>query len=103
MCRAFQNLTIEKLKAGIFVCPQIRKLVNDENLNSDMTPQEASAWQAFVDVVQTFLGNQWNDNYEQIVQNLVSRYRENGANNEHKITLPPQPSRPFPRKYGNFN
>ena len=47
-------LTIEKLKIGVFDGPQIRKLMNDENFNSHMTPQEASAWQGFVDVVQNF-------------------------------------------------
>ena len=36
----FQGLTIEKLKAGIFDGPQIRKLMNDANSGNFMNPAE---------------------------------------------------------------
>ena len=67
------------------MAPQIRKLMND--FNRHMTAQEASVWQAFVDVVQNFLGNHRSNTYEQIVQSLVSRYREIGPNMSIKLNF----------------
>ena len=56
ICMKFPGLTIEKLKAGIFDGPQIRKLMNDANFCKFMNPAEFSAWTAFMNVVKFFLG-----------------------------------------------
>ena len=50
MYRAFPKNTLEKLIAGIFDGPQIRKLMNDSCFQEPMTSIELSAWRAFVDV-----------------------------------------------------
>ena len=43
ICRSFPGLSIEKLKAGIFDGPNIRKLMQDENFILSMNPLEADA------------------------------------------------------------
>ena len=43
LCRYFPGLSLEKLKAGIFDSPQIRKLISDPNFTKNMTDVELSA------------------------------------------------------------
>ena len=50
ICRKFPGLSIEKLKAGVFDGPQIRKLMDDAKFFNFMNPTELSAWNAFVNV-----------------------------------------------------
>lgn len=51
LCHAFPGLTIEKLKAGIFDCSQIRQLIRDPEFENSMNEVELEAWKAFVLVV----------------------------------------------------
>ena len=44
-CSVYPALSSEKLKAGIFDGPQIRKLIKDEVVASQMAGVEAAAWQ----------------------------------------------------------
>ena len=85
MYRAFPNQTLEKLKAGIFDGPQIRKLMNDSCFQESMTSSELSAWRAFVNVAQNFLGNHRSCNYEELVKNLIDKFQEIGANMSIKM------------------
>ena len=72
--RSFPGLSIEKLKAGIFDAPDIRKLMQDENFILSMNPLEADAWQDFAVAVQNFLGNRRAANVEK-VQNMLYAYQ----------------------------
>ena len=83
--RAFPNETLEKLKAGIFDGPQIRKLMNESCFQESMTSKELSAWRAFIDVAQNFLERHRSCNYEKFVTNLVENFQEIGANMSIKI------------------
>ncbi len=85
ICSVFPGLTIEKLKAGIFDGPQIRNLLKDSNFMKTMSENEASAWRAFVDVVQNFLGKHKSENYKDLVSNLISTFRDIGANMSIKM------------------
>ena len=51
LCNAFPGITIEKLKAGIFDGPQIRKLMNGRDFIKSMHDLEKNLWEAFVYVV----------------------------------------------------
>ena len=46
---SFPGLSIEKLKAGVFDGPQIRKLLKD--FVESMTPVQSDAWRSFEQVV----------------------------------------------------
>ena len=85
ICRSFPRLSIEKLKAGIFDGPDIRKLMQDENFILSMNPPEADTWRGFVGVVQKFLGNWRAANFEEVVQNMLDAYQRLGANMSIKV------------------
>ena len=42
----FSFITQEKLKAGIFVCPQIHELMKDDDFEKTMNEREKDAWTA---------------------------------------------------------
>ena len=69
----FPGQTIEKLKAGIFNAPQIRKLMNDHEFPSSMSKEKFYAWYVFLKVVKNFFGNKKESNYKELVANLLSR------------------------------
>ena len=56
LCGVFPGTAYEKLKACIFDCPQIRKLINDHNFKQPILKVESDAWEAFVSVLSNFLG-----------------------------------------------
>lgn len=56
-CEKFPNLSEAKLKEGVFVGPDIRKMMFDPNFESKMTLNEREAWASFKQVVTRFWGN----------------------------------------------
>ena len=76
ICRVFPQITIEKLKAGIFDGPQIRTLLRDFELTNHMNGTELAAWESFREVVEKFLGNEKSYMYEKIVQDLVENFKK---------------------------
>ena len=85
ICCKFPGLTIEKLKAGIFNGPQIRKVMNDHEFPSSMSKEEFYAWNAFVKVVKNFFGNKKASNYKELVANLLSSFEDIGAKMSIKV------------------
>ena len=85
ICGKFPILTIEKLKAGIFNGPQIRKLMNDHEFPSSMGKEEFYAWDAFAKVVKNFFGNKKASNYKELVANLLSSFEDIGAKMSIKV------------------
>ena len=75
----------EKLKAGIFDGPQIRKLMNDPNFTASMTETEFAAWNSFTDVLKILLGNNKANNYIQIVEDMLLKFHNLGAKMSIKI------------------
>ena len=53
----FPNISYDKIKAGIFDGPQIRKLINDKEFTNTMNILEKNAWLSFIDLIKNFLGN----------------------------------------------
>ena len=98
ICMQFPSLTIEKLKAGNFDGPQIQKLMNDSNVCNFTTPAELSAWMAFRNVVQFFLGKRKAPNYKELVEKLLTSLHQLGANMSIKLHFFAQPSVTFSRK-----
>ena len=57
MCETFPGLSEAKLKEGIFVGPEIRRLMKSNEIEMVMQEDEKEAWTAFKEVVNKFLGN----------------------------------------------
>lgn len=76
--RRFPQLSDAKIKEGVFVGPQITKLLNDTEFNSTLSADEAKAWKSFCAVVTSFLGNKRSADYKKIVNELLENYKKIG-------------------------
>ena len=63
-----------KIREGIFTSPDIHSLLHDEVYEHIIMGDEQRAWHAFWEVVTSFLGNRRADNYEDLVEELLSSY-----------------------------
>jgi hypothetical protein len=75
LCKKFPGLSDAKLKEGIFVGPDIRKLLSDNLLETTMKTVEREAWNAFKEVIVKFLGNYKDPNYKQIVEKMLEKFK----------------------------
>ena len=75
----FPNLSEAKLKGGIFVGPQIRKMLASKKLEESMSDVEQNAWQAFPMTVEGFLGNHRTEECVRVVANLIQNYKNLGS------------------------
>ena len=85
ICMKFPGLTIEKLKAGIFDEPQIRKLMDDANFCNFMNSAELSAWMAFTNAVKFFLKKIRAPNYKEIFETVLTSIHQLGTNISIKL------------------
>ena len=85
-CQAFPGLTMEKLKAGIFDSPQILQLIRHPEFENSMNEVKLEEWKALVQVVKTFLGNNKARNYAELVNNMLTAFRNLGCNISVKCT-----------------
>ena len=85
LCSAFPGLSEEKLKAGIFDGPKIRKIIRGKEFTRSMTNIEKRAQLAFVEVVNNLLGNKKAENYREVVNEMLSSFEVHGCNMSIKI------------------
>ena len=85
ICQVFSRLSIEKLKAGVFDGPNIRKLIKNENFTSNMTTLELNAWNSFLGVIQNFLKSHWSHDYLNFIESMLNSYGDIGTNMSIKI------------------
>ena len=71
----FPKLSQAKLKEGIFVGPDIRKLMKDDAFESSLQSRERRAWTAFKAICCNFLGNHKSNDYVEQVAELLSSYK----------------------------
>ena len=83
----FPKLLEAKVKAGIFVGPQIKKLMQDPEFSGKLLAPEKCAWHSFVAVIQGFLGNSKEENYRKLVDNLLKSYKEMGCRMSLKLHM----------------
>ena len=83
----FPNLSEAKVKAGVFVEPQIKKILQCNEFPQRLNEKEKAAWISFIAVVQGFLGNNKAENYEQLVRNLVKNYSAMGCRMSLKVHM----------------
>ncbi|GBM58866.1 hypothetical protein AVEN_87158-1 [Araneus ventricosus] len=72
----FPGLSEAKLKEGVFVGPDIRKMMKDENFETKMEKNERKAWESFKLGVSSFLGNKNNPNYKSIVEEMIKKFQD---------------------------
>jgi hypothetical protein len=93
LCKTFTHLSESKLKEGVFVGPDIRKLMFDEGFLLTVTEVAREAWIAFKGVVTKFLGNNKDAGYVTVVANMLEKFKvlnelKNIFFNSHLIRSP---------------
>ncbi|KAL4702209.1 hypothetical protein ACJJTC_012341 [Scirpophaga incertulas] len=81
----YPMLSEAKIKEGIFIGPNIRKLVNDLAFLSSLRPIEKNAWLVFVDVTKNFLGNHKSPDFHEKINRMLDAYQKLGCNMSLKI------------------
>ena len=81
----FPSISKAKVKSGIFVGPQIRRMLASEKLEEQMSDLERNAWQAFRMIVEEFLGNHRRDVYATKVSNLIESFEKLGCRMSLKL------------------
>ena len=81
----FLYISEAKLKAGMFIGPQIRELLSDQDFTSKMNSVEKHAWDGFEAVVSNFLGNNKSEESQDILRNMIKTYEALGSRMSDKI------------------
>jgi hypothetical protein len=80
LCGKFPTLTFEKVRAGVFIGPQIRRHFKDQQFEAVLRDKEKASWQAFKRGLNDFLGNFKAANFREHVQDLMDLYKQLGCN-----------------------
>jgi hypothetical protein len=83
----FPRLSEAKVSAGVFVGPQIKKIIECSEFPKKLTKVQKAAWRSFVAVVHGFLGNNRAPNFETLVKTLVKDYRAMGCRMSLKVHM----------------
>jgi hypothetical protein len=97
LCKSFPHLSEAKLKEDLFVGPDIRKVIFDEDFLLTTTEVEREAWVAFKSVVTKFLGNNKDPDYVTIVANMPEKFEVLGCLKSLKINFLNSPLDFFPK------
>jgi len=80
LAEKFPRLSEAKIKEGVFVVPQIRKLFRDDVFNNLLQGDEKKACDVFRLVSANFLGNIREENYKELMEDMLSLYYKLGCN-----------------------
>ena len=72
----FPKLSEAKMKGGVFVGIQVKRLMKSHSFSEELSAVERRAWKSFVSVVEDFLGNHKADNFRKIVEELMHAYEK---------------------------
>ena len=75
----------EKLKAGVFDSPQIRKIMRDPDLVGSMSVVECAVWISFSRVVKNFFGQHQGRNYKELFKDMLFNFRNLGVKTSIKV------------------
>ena len=75
----FLSISEAKVKGGMIVGPQIRRMLASEELEEQMSDLERNARQAFRMIVKGFLGNHRRSDCAMVVSNLIESYEKLGC------------------------
>ena len=70
----FPKLSEAKVKGGIFIGSQVKLILKSDEFLETLSAVEKDAWICFAAVVYGFFGNNLEDNYAELVANLVKSY-----------------------------
>lgn len=83
----FPKLSEAKIKAGIFVGPQIKKIMASEHFLQLLSTHEKQAWLSLKAVIHGFLGNKKAENYEELISNMLDSFKVMGCRMSLKLHM----------------
>ncbi|XP_076351330.1 uncharacterized protein LOC143247340 [Tachypleus tridentatus] len=83
----FPKLSKAKVKAGVFVGPQIKKILECTEFSNKRSRKGKKAWDSFIAVVRGFLGNHKPENYLELVEVLLKCYGTMGCRMSLKVHI----------------
>lgn len=89
--------------AGVFVGPQIRKIMLDENFLGKLNQIEKRAWTSFMVLCTNFLGNERSEDYINVVNEFLDAYSEMGCRMSIKVHFLHSHLDFFPENLGKFS
>lgn len=99
----FPGLSEAKIKEGVFVGPDIRKLMKNQDFISTMTKKQKASWLSFKSVVDNFLGNNKSPEYKKLVRKMLKNLRKLGCNLSYKLHFLNAHLDDFPEILGDFS
>ena len=81
----FPKMSDAKIKEGVFVGPQIRKLILNDMFDKTLNETELAAWKSFKQVCSNFLGLHKSNDFEDVVANLLCNYHKMGCKMSLKV------------------
>ena len=81
----FPTISEAKVQGGIFVGPQIRRMLVSEELDEQIFDLDRNARKAFRMIVEGFLGNHLRDDYAIVMSNLIESYEKLGCHISLKL------------------
>jgi len=103
LAEKFPRPSEAKIKEGVFVGPQIRKLFRNDMFNNLLQGDEKKEWDTFRLVSTNFLGNIWAENYKELIEYMLSFYHKLGCNMSLKIHMLHSHLDFFPDNCGMFS
>ena len=103
MWKKFSTLGMEKLKAGIFDGLQVRELMKDPHFQTSINTAEVETWFMFTLVERNFLENYKADNFSELVESMLSSFRQLDCKMSIKVHYLHSHLDHFPEKLGNWN
>ena len=85
--KLFPKLSKAKVKGGIFVGPQVKRLMQFDSFLEKLCAVKRRAWESFVSVVKSFLGNHKVPNFKDIMEELVNAYEKMGCRMSLKLHI----------------
>lgn len=99
----YPKISEAKLRQGILVGPQIRKLTQDNEFTKLLKGNERKAWLNFKQLCVGFFGNFRAPNYKTIVSNFIRNMAKMGANMSPKLHYLHSHIDQFPSNCGQFS
>ena len=81
----FPKFSEAKIKGGIFVGSQVKRLLKSDSFSEKLSAVERRARKSFVSAIEGFLENHKADNFRKIVEELLDAYEEMGSRMSLKL------------------
>jgi len=99
----FPNVSKANIKEDIFIGPQNRELMQDNQFDEDLNETERNAWLSFKRICKDLLGNHKAANYQDVVQDLLTLYKAMGCSRSLKIHFLESHLDFFPEDHGEVS